>query len=93
MFCLQVFAAVSQAIDSQDVAMKQWQQQQQGGGGNGSNEAAVAAAIVCRLQFRKQLLQGLIKLKRKQKQVRNASMCVLVRIWNPLLLTCSKLTL
>lgn len=62
---------MSQAIDAQDLVMRQWQQQQQGSGSNGgSNAAAVAAAIVSRLQFRKQLLQGLIKLKRRQKQVR-----------------------
>jgi hypothetical protein len=57
--------------------MRQWQQQQQGGSSGssgGSNAAAVAAAIVSRLQFRKQLLQGLIKLKRRQKQVGPAPM-------------------
>jgi len=57
-----VFAALAQAIDAQEVASQQQ-------GSSGSN---VAAAIARRLQFRRHLLQGLIRLKRKQKQVGGA---------------------
>jgi hypothetical protein len=62
--------------------MKQWQQQQQqqqqgdagSNGGSGSSAAAMAAAVVSRFAFRKQLLQGIIKLKHRQKQVSRSVM-------------------
>lgn len=75
-----VCAALSQAIDGQDVLLKQWQQQQ-GGSSGGSNVAAVATAIAARLQFRRQLLQGIIKLKRKQKQVCGELVWLLWDFW------------
>lgn len=57
-----IFAAISQAIDSQDLLLKKSQ-----AGPDSQAAASLAAAIVARLQFRKLILQGLIRLKRKLK--------------------------
>jgi hypothetical protein len=46
----------------QDLTLKQHKAQ------SGSDGAAAAAAVVARLQFRRLLLQALIRIKRRQKQ-------------------------
>ncbi|WIA23577.1 hypothetical protein OEZ85_000294 [Tetradesmus obliquus] len=61
-----LLAALSQAVDSQDLSMKQ--HKVQAGSDGAAAAAAAAAAVVSRLQFRRLLLQALIRIKRRQKQ-------------------------
>jgi hypothetical protein len=49
----------------QDLTLKQHKAQ---AGSDGAATAAAAAAVVARLQFRRLLLQALIRIKRRQKQ-------------------------
>lgn len=59
-----VLAAISHAIDSQDLPLKR---SQAGPDSQAAAAASLAAAIVARLQFRKLILSGMIRLKRRSK--------------------------